>query len=237
MTQKQQVIEAMRNNGGYATLKQLKNLMDFSTWKTKTPLASVSNIVQVNNEFFKIRPGLWALTDLKEEVLSKLDLQENNKNSNENFTHSYYQGLIVEIGNMRGLRTYVPKQDRNKLFLEKRLSETATLEELPPFPNDRIASRAKTVDVIWFNERDMPCRFYEVEHTTNISNSLDKFYELQDFRANYYIVADESRRNQYNSLMERSIYEKIKKYVKFFSYDALVHQYEDECSLASRERI
>ena len=41
------------------------------------------------------------------------------------------------------------------------------------------------MDVIWFNERKMPYRFYEVEHSTNISNSLDKFYELQDFRADF----------------------------------------------------
>ena len=90
MTQKQQVIETMRNNGGYATFQQLNRLMDFSTWKTKTPQASVRQIVQVNDEFFRIKPGLWALTDFKEEVLWKFDIQENNKDGEEAFTHSYY---------------------------------------------------------------------------------------------------------------------------------------------------
>lgn len=65
MTQKENVIEAMRKNGGYATFQQLNQIVDFSTWKTKTPQASVRQIVQVNDEFFRIKPGLWALTEYK----------------------------------------------------------------------------------------------------------------------------------------------------------------------------
>ena len=237
MTQKQQVIETMKENGGYATFQQLNHLMDFSTWKTKTPQASVRQIVQVNDEFFRIKPGLWALTEYKDEVLRRFQIQENNRDSEEVFNHSYYQGIIVELGNMHNFKTYVPSQDKNRLFLEKRLADITTEKELPAFTYDCLASRAKTVDVIWFNERKMPSRFYEVEHSTNISNSLDKFYELQDFRADFYIIADESRRRQFNSLMERSMYSEIVKYVKFFNYENLVLQYERECSLVNMERL
>ncbi len=238
MTQKQQVIETMKSNGGYATFQQLNHLIDFSTWKTKTPQASVRQIVQVNGEFFRIKPGLWALTDCKEEVLKKFNVQENDKDSEEVFSHSYYQGMIVELGNMHNFKTYVPNQDKNRLFLERKLSEIVTEKEMPSFTTyNSISNRAKTVDVIWFNERTMPCRFYEVEHSTNISNSLDKFYELQDFRADFYIVADESRRKQFDSLMERSMYRSIVNYVKFFNYDNLARQYANECSIASFEKI
>ena len=237
MTQKQQVIDIMKENGGYATFQQLNYLMDFSSWKTKTPQASVRQIVQVNDEFFRIKPGLWALVECKDEVLRKFDIQENNKASDDAFTHSYYQGMIVELGNMHNFKTYVPNQDKNRLFLEKHLSEITTEKELPLFTYDSLANRARTVDVIWFNERKMPYRFYEVEHSTNISNSLDKFYELQDFRADFYIVADESRRKQFDSLLERSMYSKIEKYVKFFNYDNLAMQYERECSLAGMDRL
>ena len=66
----------------------------------------------------------------------------------------------------------------SKKFLEKKLCEITTEPELPDFTYEVIRNRAKTVDVIWFNERRMPFRFYEVEHPTNITNSLDKFYEL-----------------------------------------------------------
>lgn len=232
MTQKQQVIETMKNNGGYATFQQLNQKIDFSNWKTKTPQASVRQIVQVNDEFFRIKPGLWALTECKEDVLKKFDIQEHDQKSDEIFTHSYYQGMIVELGNMHNYKTYVPNQDKNRLFLEKRLSDITTEKDLPLFTYDKLVSRAKTVEVIWFNERNMPCRFYEVEHSTNITNSLDKFYELQDFRADFYIIADESRRKQFDSLMERSMYSKIVKLVKFFNYENLAMQYEKECMLA-----
>lgn len=103
---------------------------------------------------------------------------ENDVGSDEMFTHSYYQGIIVELGNMYNYTTYVPNQDKNKKFLEKKLCEITTEPELPDFTYEVIRNRAKTVDVIWFNERRMPFRFYEVEHPTNITNSLDKFYEL-----------------------------------------------------------
>ncbi|WP_026523261.1 hypothetical protein [Butyrivibrio sp. MB2005] len=237
MTQKQQVIETMRSNGGYATFHQLNHLVDVSSWGTNTPQASIRRIVQVNEEFFKIKPGLWALSELKDEVLRKFNIQENNKKSDDQFTHSYYQGIIVELGNMHSFKTYVPNQDKNKKFLERRLFEITTESELPNFSYDSITNRARTVDVIWFNNRNMPFRFYEVEHSTNISNSLDKFYELQDFRADFYIVADESRRNQFNDIISRTIYRDIAPYVKFFNYENLVKQYERESDLQAIERL
>ena len=52
MSQKDNVIEAMRQNGGYATFQQLNRLVDYSTWKTKTPQASIRQIVQVTMNSF-----------------------------------------------------------------------------------------------------------------------------------------------------------------------------------------
>ena len=74
MAQKDDVIVAMEKNGGYATFQQLNNMVDVSTWKTKTPAESIRRIVQVYEEFFKINPGLWALTKDKDEVLRKLGI-------------------------------------------------------------------------------------------------------------------------------------------------------------------
>lgn len=237
MSQKDNVIEAMRQNGGYATFQQLNRLVDYSTWKTKTPQASIRQIVQVYDEFFRIKPGLWALAEYKDDVLRRFDIIENDGRSDEAFTHSYYQGIIVELGNMRNYKTYVPNQDKNKKFLEKRLCELTTEHELPCFTYEEIVRRARTVDVIWFNERKMPYRFYEVEHSTNITNSLDKFYELQDFRADFYIIADESRRRQFDSLIERNIYSSIRNYVRFFNYENLVNQYSKESDLMQIDRL
>lgn len=228
MKQKDYVIEAMRRNGGYATFNQLNALVDFSTWGTKTPYATIRKIVQTHNEFFRIQPGLWALKEYEGEVLKKFEINNKNQTSLNSFTHSYFQGIIIEIGNIRKFETYVPPQDKNKFFLETRLADMATMSEIYNFSYPEIMRRARTVDAIWFNERNMPCAFYEVEHTTNIRNSLDKFYELQDFRADFYIVAAKERKKQFDDIIQASIYRPIKNYVTFVDYDALIKQYNHE---------
>ena len=180
-TQEYQVIEALRKEGGFATLRRLNEIVDFSTWKTKTPEASVRRIVQDCQSVFRIQPGLWALKDCREKVLEKFKIDEGNRESEEQFSHGYYQGLLVEIGKFKKRMTYIPSQDKNRMFLDKHLSEVADTYSLPLFTYDSLLRKARTVDVIWFNERQMPSDFYEVEHTTDIKNSLSKFYELQDF--------------------------------------------------------
>lgn len=228
MAQKDDVIKAMESNGGYATFQQLNSIVDYSAWKTKTPAASIRRIVQVYDEFFRIKPGLWALTKCKDDVLSKFSIEPDNRRTDELFTHSYYQGIVVEIGNMKKYQTYVPAQDKNKKFLETKLCDLTTIETIPGFTYDNLLRRARTVDVIWFNERKMPCGFYEIEHTTDIKNSLGKFYELQDFRADFSIIADASRKEQFMDIISASMYNPIRKYVRFVSYDSIIRQYEKE---------
>ena len=234
MKQKEYVIDAMMANGGYATLQQLNQIVDFSTWETKTPFASIRRIVQTNNEFFKIQPGLWALKECEEQVLKKFDIKQKDKKSTCEFTHSYFQGIIVEIGNLRNYDTYVPAQDKNKMFLEKRLSDITTTKTIYNFTYSNILRKAKTVDVVWFNERKMPCAFYEVEHSTDIKNSLNKFYELQDFRAKFYIVAAKERKRQFDDIIQSSIYKPIQDLVGFVNYDALISQYGLEHNMIER---
>ena len=241
-----QVIAAMRNNGGYATLGQIYSLLDFSMWTTQTPEASVRRIVQENQEFFKILPGLWALTEYRESVLKKFQLDgfdapapsKDAKERTQAFTHTYCQGLIVEIGNMYGEETFVPSNDRNKLFTEKPLKEIATLETIYEFTLPTILKQAKTIDVIWFGERQLPSAFCEVEHTTNIKNSLLKFCELQDFHVPFYIVAEERRRTEFADLLTtRSTFRHLHERVIFCNYETLASQHSKMCELAKIETI
>lgn len=225
-TQEQQVIETMRREGGYATLRRLNEIVDFSTWKTKTPEATVRRIVQDSKQIFKIQPGLWALEEFREEVLHKFELKPGNKQSEEMFSHGYYQGLLVEIGKFRHQTTYVPAQDQNRKFIDQRLGDITDTIELPAFTYDRLMKRARTVDVIWFNERQMPSNFYEVEHTTDIKNSLSKFYELQDFHADFHIVADVSRKKEFEDKLHVSMFGAIEERVKFVDYNRVVNMYE-----------
>lgn len=224
-TQEQQVIDALRTQGGWATLRKLNELVDFSNWATKTPEASIRRIVQDSDFIFRIRPGLWALEEFRDQVLNKFNLKEDNDQSEERFTHSYYQGLLVEIGNISGYYTFVPAQDKHHLFLGNELGNVAKSTRIPPFTYEDLLRKAKTVDVVWFNCRNMPSYFYEVEHTTDIKNSLSKFYELQDFFAKFFIVADSNRKNEFDDKLHFSIYDDIRDRVKFLSYDKIIQRH------------
>lgn len=224
-TQKQQVIEALRSLGGWATLRRLNEVIDFSNWGTKTPEASVRRIVQETTSIFKIRPGLWALEEFRNEILNQFNLKEGNKQSEEQFTHGYYQGLVVEIGNILGLSTFVPAQDKHRLYLGTELGEIAHFTSIPNFTYDDLLRKAKSIDVVWFNCRKMPSHFYEIEHTTDIKNSLSKFYELQDFSSKFFIVADSQRKNEFDDKIHYSIFNDIRDRVKFLSYDQVIERH------------
>lgn len=111
-TQAQQVIDALRENGGYATLGNLYRLVDTRSWATKTPNESIRRIVQQSNEIFRVQPRLWALEECRAEVMRKFDIHSKDAKSEEKFTHSYFQGLIIEIGNMKHFTTYVLRRIR-----------------------------------------------------------------------------------------------------------------------------
>ncbi len=227
ITQEDQVIEALRLQGGYATLRRLNEVLDFSQWKTLTPEASVRRIVQQSNAIFRIEPGLWALEELKDAVLKRFNIKSNDKKSKEQFSHAYYQGLLIEIGQLRRYTTYIPAQDQHHLFLDKELGAIADLKTIPYFTYEKLLRKAKTIDVIWFNERNMPSHFYEVEHTTDIKNSLTKFYELQDFYSSFYIVANNNRYTEFQDKIEASIFLPIKARVNFLSYKKVADMYSN----------
>jgi len=225
MKQYEAVIKIMEENGGYATLNSLyKNALKVPNvrWKTKTPYATIRRIVQDERFFFKIKPGLWALKTYKnklpDEILSLIkedkDVEKEGK-----FTHSYFQGMIVEIGVMKGFKTYIPPQDQNKKFLNKTLKEIVDLKNIFNFTYDNLIQKVKSIDVTWFNERKFPDSIFEIEHTTDFKNGLLKFLELQDFKVMMYIVSPEARKKEFLNKIDSATFEPIKKTIKFLTYE------------------
>jgi len=225
MKQHEAVIKTMEQNGGFATLGYLNQevlKVPNVGWKTKTPFASIRRIVQDERFFFKIKPGLWALKTYKNKLpieISPTDVIS--KSEQEIFNHSYYQGLLVEIGKLKKYETFVPSQDKNKKFLGKTLGEISSQEDYYQFGYDHIVRKAKTVDVCWFNVRKMPSVLFEVEHSADIQNSLLKFFELQDFNTNFFIVADKVRKAEYGGKLSLNAFIPIKTRVQFMDYDRL----------------
>ena len=229
MKQYEAVILTIERLGGVATLGELNHeifKIEDCEWKTKTPFASIRRIVQQNKEIYKIKPGLYGLMKYKKENERNgfIEETEKNKYSEEmiEFNHSYYQGLLLEIGNLKKLDTFIPNQDKNRKFITE-------------FSYPEIIKRSSTIDVIWFdnrlfddNEIKLPHSFFEVEHSTDIQNSLLKYNDLQNFYTEMFIVADEVRKQEFEKKISYSAFRELKENnrVKFLSYDRLVELYE-----------
>lgn len=224
MYQYEAVEEVMRENGGYATLKRLYQhapRVEGSEWGTKTPNASIRRIVQNRDRFVKVRPGLWALSDRYEELPEHVSVDSVSDEKQERYDHWYFQGLLTEAGNVRQADTWVPSQDKNREFLDETLGDVRSLDSLPQFGYPELTRRARTVDVLWFNDRRMPDSFFEVEFSTDFQNSLHKFLDLQDYYANFVIVADETRESQFEKRIDQSGFEPIRDRVDFLDFEAV----------------
>lgn len=184
-------------------------------------------------QIYKIKPGLYGLLSHKTQLENNGIVVQTDQNHDSeivnNFNHTYYQGLLLEIGKMHQLDTFVPAQDKNKKFLEgESLGAMCTISVIPAFTYEDLVQRSSTIDVIWFNERHLPDSFFEVEHSTDIQNSLLKYNDLRDFAARMVIVADAKRLSEYNKKLGYSAFSLIRDRVKFLSYDTLDKQYNQE---------
>ena len=233
MKQHEAVIETLERLGGIATLgllnQEVFKIKDCE-WKTKTPFASIRRIVQLNKDIYKIKPGLYGLLSHKKQNEAKRIFEETAKNKDSKevseFNHSYYQGLVLIIGNLKNFQTFLPNQDKNKLFINERLGNLSTLDKLPTFSYQNLVQRSSTIDAIWFNERIMPHSFFEIEHSTDIQNSLLKFNDLQDFSSRMFIVADKRRKEEFEAKRNYAALKDIKSRVQFLDYENLTKQYE-----------
>ena len=235
MKQYEAVILTMESLGGIATLQQLNQevfKIKECAWNTKTPYASIRRIVQQTRGIYKIKPGLYALETHRKHLEANGIVVETDQNKGSqiliDFNHSYYQGLLLSIGNLKGFNTFAPNQDKNKLFANQKIDDIRSLHEIPTYTYSHFVQRCSTIDVIWFNERNMPDSFFEVEHSTDISNSLQKFNDLQDFHTKMFIVADIKRYNEYKYKLNYVSFNLIRKdkRVAFLSYQELEKQYE-----------
>jgi hypothetical protein len=232
MKQHEAVIQALEQLGGQATLAQLYHAtlkIKDCKWNTKTPEATIRRIVQTTPEIFKVRPGLWALRSYQKQ-LGLVEETPRNQDDAQVIQqgHAYYQGLLLSIGRLRNFETFAPQQDKNQLFINQPLKNVRTLAEIPQFSYPKIVKRCSTVDVVWFNRRGLLDSLFEVEHSTNVQDSLAKFADLRDFYTRMVIVAASRRARYFEHKISLDVFNEIKKRVSFLSYEDLAAQYESE---------
>ena len=225
ITQGDQVVNAIKKLGGIATPLELYSAVNTSKWGARSPDATIRRIVQTDERIYKIKRGLYCLNEQHKSFKKKYN-ERSSVPKKQIYNHSYCQGLLLEIGKRQGYKTYVPQNDRSRQFLArpprsgKTLGQLASFNKPIKFGYEKIMKDARTVDVIYFNERNMPCEFYEVEMTHNIDRSLNKFHELQDFNANFYIIGPKRLERNFNNKISKSMYTDIQKRVKFLSIES-----------------
>lgn len=232
-TQWMQVLSALEQLGGIATLSQLNHALlspggDGVNWKTNTPEATIRRIVrQKTDQFSSIKPGLYCLREsaAKFEKEYTLPQEDDIPPQVEDRNHWYYQGLMVEIGKAQGYKTYVPPQDKNRTFVNRKLGDVCDIPKLPNFGYRDLMRRARTVDVIWFNRRNMPAKMFEIEISTDMLNSLTKFNELRDFYTALKIVAPSRRKNYFADRIKLDTFYEIRGRVKFLGFEELEKNY------------
>ena len=185
-------------------------------WRTKTPFKSINRIVQDPKYFFRIRPGLWALLEAKNRLPTNIA-----KTTKPESDHTYYQGLLVELGNLKKQQTFVPLQDRRRTFLGRPLGSLVTLEQIYPFTYPEIVCRAATVDVVWFDQLKYPSEFIEVENTTDMNGALLKFVMLSAFYCTFRVVASAPRKREFFSKLAHPSFASIASRTKFTSYEVV----------------
>ena len=233
-TQADMVEATLRQLGGYATLKAIYEHTDASSWGTQTPRATIRRILQKDprGRFFKIRPGLWGLTQQRKHILRKLKLTRSaGSQAQQQFDHTYYQAILLEIGNSLNYHTTVAHQDKNRVFVDRKLGEIASLRDIPHFTYEPLVREARNIDVIWFKEHSSNCLFpacfFEIEHTTDFNRSLLKFDEFGCFAAKFYIVANASREKRLRRTLSRRAFRHLQGIVEFLAYAELEDDYEN----------
>ena len=111
----------------------------------KQPLPDVFKSIKNNAQLLNTDLGkiLYKIFEpVTEENVLNPELEKQKKENEEKFNHSYYQGLLLEIGNLKGYKTYIPPQDKNKLFLEKSLGSISKVDTMLEFSYPEIIERS-----------------------------------------------------------------------------------------------
>lgn len=226
------VEKAIIELGYFATLKQIYEVAPtYKNFGGLTPNKTINERVQRDKRFFKIKPGLYGLSDYKDRLPNEYNPNiKKTKEEEIHINHAYIQGLLLEIGNINGFTTYTP--DKNSPFLSKKLINFSSQKKIPEFTYKEILNSTKYIDVIWFNKRKFPNSIFEVENSTNFRNSLVKFVELQDFNTTMTIIApkDDSKIRKFNQEITKAAFSSIKEKVKFFDYEYVVKLYNHQAA-------
>lgn len=229
------ILRVLEKHNGIATLKNFYEEVPPQIVKTKTTDTKhdirgfLRRLKNVKKEIKQIGLSTYSLLDVKVENavyenLQKRDFEKDFFNLSQNKIHGYVEGMLVEIGNLKNYQTYTP--DKHVIFNGEPLGNLMTFTEIPKFTYQDILGVVKQIDVIWFRDR-FPHLTFDVEFSTQISMALVRANELRNFKTTFYVVADESKENLFNSKTNVSTFQDIKSYTKFITIKSVFNDYKN----------
>ena len=138
------------------------------------------------------------------------------KSTAEESYHSVLQGRLLEIGNIRGYRTFCP--NKSKVFNGAPLGQLANLDTCPNLQFSDY-NLLRQIDVLWFREKDtkfIPEYAFEVELSTGTWSGVGRLATLIDYaNTKLYVISDEFQK--YNRVI-RSFSEYKSRYIHIPTY-------------------
>lgn len=141
--------------------------------------------------------------------------------------HSIIQGRLIEIGNIRGYKTFCP--DKSKKFNDKKLEEITSLHTCPELQfSDH--SLLRKIDVLWFSSKGdnfIPKCAFEVELSTGVWSGVGRMATLLDYTdVGLYVIAKDNKKytqvlNAYSDYKQR--YKFIEDLDLGYLYSAEIH--------------
>lgn len=227
MTKVEAIEKVMIDNGGAASLDIIYNNIckyyptakDSKEWE-----AGIRGVLyrEIRNgrRFKKIGLSIYAISNYQAE--------QKPKQSDTIRMHSYIEGICIELGNFNGYLTYTA--DPSATYRDNlKLSDFATIHEMPDFSYKGIINEAKRIDVIWFNKRGyaFPKRVFEVvDSIGTLNGAFNRSLQLKNFITDFVIVAPEKHHEKFNQTIDMEIYLPQKERFSFVNYDDIMELYE-----------
>ena len=229
------ILKVLEKHNGIATLKNFYEEVPPQIERTRTTDANhdirgyLRRLKNVKKEIKQIGLSTYALLDVKAdnviyENIQDRDFEKEFFNLPQNQIHGYVEGMLIEIGNLKNYQTYTP--DKNVVFNGEPLSDLMTYDEIPKFTYQDILNVVRQIDVIWFKDR-FPYLTFDIEFSTQISMALVRANELRNFKASFYVVADESKENLFNTKANVSTFQGIKDNTKFITIKSVFDDYRN----------
>jgi hypothetical protein len=223
----------MSKNNGIASLnflyEQASNYKELPSGDWQKTLRGVLYREINRGRFKKIGLGIYALPSYEDKAsaysyaVKSRPVDEYLKNVKD--YHSTIEGMLVEIGTFFEYITYT--SDLNKSFDGKKLSELCGITGIPDFTYPELKTLISKSDTIWFTKARLlfPKYIFEVELTTDFTNSMLKMYQLLNFDARFILVAAEKRKNVFIDRINKEPFAKVSHKFSFRSFEDVVKLY------------